>query len=229
MGIKNRYKAILPLLIMTEIINKYNNGKIYTIRSYKTDLYYIGSTTQPLYKRLYEHRKAILSRNDGKRGYTSSEEILKFDDHYIELLEEFKCENKMQLEKREGELIREHKNNCVNKNIMGRTEKEWREDNKDILKDKRKHYYEDNKDIIREKHKQYNEDNKEHLSEWSKQWRNDNKDILTEKNKQYREDNKDKLMEKKQCICGGNYLYKHKSTHEKTQKHIRYFLIYNNV
>ena len=35
----------------------YQNGKIYVLRSHKTDDIYIGSTTQSLYKRFYEHKK----------------------------------------------------------------------------------------------------------------------------------------------------------------------------
>jgi hypothetical protein len=35
-----------------DINNKYQHGKIYTIRSFQTDKFYIGSTTQPLSKRL---------------------------------------------------------------------------------------------------------------------------------------------------------------------------------
>jgi hypothetical protein len=35
----------------------------------------------------------------------------------------------MELERREGEHIRN--NNCINKMVSGRTQKEWREDNKE--------------------------------------------------------------------------------------------------
>ena len=35
-----------------EIKNIYHTSKIYSIRSFLTDKYYIGSTTQPLTKRL---------------------------------------------------------------------------------------------------------------------------------------------------------------------------------
>jgi hypothetical protein len=37
--------------------NKYQNGKIYTIRNKNDEtLIYIGSTVQPLHKRFYEHK-----------------------------------------------------------------------------------------------------------------------------------------------------------------------------
>ena len=36
--------------------NKYQNGKIYTIRHPETDKFYIGSSTQSLSKRLAKHK-----------------------------------------------------------------------------------------------------------------------------------------------------------------------------
>ena len=70
----------------------------------------------------------------------------KYDDVRIELIEEYPCENKMVLERREGEHIRN--NNCINKMVSGRTQKEWREDNKDKLQEICKEYYENNKEEI---------------------------------------------------------------------------------
>ncbi len=119
---------------MSEIINKYQKGVIYTIRSFKTDKYYIGSTISPLYKRLYQHKQDYKRNKKGTFNKVSSGEILEFDDAYIELLENFPCNSKMELERREGELIRQYKNNLVNKNIIGRTVEEWKEDNVDYLK-----------------------------------------------------------------------------------------------
>jgi hypothetical protein len=75
-------------------MNKYHNSKIYTIRSHLNDKYYIGSTTQPLYKRLYEHKISYQYYKKNNKKYMTSFEVLKFDDAYIELLEEFSCNNK---------------------------------------------------------------------------------------------------------------------------------------
>jgi hypothetical protein len=117
----------------------YANGKIYTIRSHQTEKYYIGSTTAPLTKRFSQH-----NCNYNKNKHSNIIEIFKYGDAYIELLEEFSCKNKNELNKREGELIREHKNNCVNIKIPCRPfseyQKEWKEKNKDEIKEKRKIY-----------------------------------------------------------------------------------------
>jgi hypothetical protein len=69
----------------------------------------------------------------------------------------------MQLNKREGELIRQT-DNAVNRCIAGRTQKEWFEDNKDKIKQYYKEWCEDNKDKKKECDKQYREDNKERIN-----------------------------------------------------------------
>ena len=135
--------------------NRYDNGKIYTIRSHMTDKYYIGSSCLPLHKRLYHHKQHYNKWLDNKHNYITSYEILKYDDVYIELLEEFKCNNKMELLKREGELIIEHKNNIVNIIIPNRYKKEQNQENykknRDERLEKQKQYYIDNKDKIKER------------------------------------------------------------------------------
>ena len=92
-------------------------------------MFYVGSTCQPLNKRKWEHIGKYKLFLDGKHDYTTSFDIIKLGEYYIELLEEFPCENREQLLKREGELIRSMPN-CCNKIISGRNIKEWRKDNK---------------------------------------------------------------------------------------------------
>ena len=89
-------------------MSKYNNGVIYSIRFKDDDKHiYIGSTIQPLYKRFYEHKSNVSSL----RNYIAEHYDYKWDLCYIELLEKFPCSCRQELEKREGELIREYKKN----------------------------------------------------------------------------------------------------------------------
>ena len=178
----------------TEIKNKYHNSKIYTIRSHQTDKYYVGSTYDSLSKRLYQHKNNFKKFQAGKYNNVSSFEIIKYDDCYIELYEVFKCENRNELTKREGEIIRLHKNELVNVKIEGRTLKE---------------YYVDNADKI----KQYKVDNAEKLKQYQKQYINDNAEKLKQKNNcvcggKYSTFNKSHHLKSKKHI---NYI-------EKTQK-----------
>ena len=148
----------------------YANGKIYTIRSFQTDKFYIGSTTSTLTKRLSGHKAGYK-----KERPCASSEIIKYGDAYIELLEDFPCFKRDQLCKREGQLIREHKDNCVNKCIAGRTIKEYREDNKERIIQQNKtrclKYYETNKERVLEQQKQYYEDNREHRLEYQREYK----------------------------------------------------------
>ena len=172
----------------------YHNGKIYTIRSYQTDNVYYGSTTQPLSKRLSKHKVHYKLWKNEKHNYLTSFEIIKYEDSYIELYENCPCNSKAELEKREGECIRN--NECVNKCIPGRSKKQYCEDNKDNIKQYSKQYREDDKEKMCQRDKKYYENNKE--------------EIKQQKN------------EKHNCNCGGNYTSANKARHLRSKKHITY-------
>ena len=212
----------------------YQNGKIYMLWSPSTDKKYIGSTTQPLCKRLVEHKKPT------NRVLVTKLMFEKYNDIKIELIENCPCDNKEQLERREGQIIRETEN-CINKNIAGRTSKEYLEDNKEYFSEKAKEYREENKEIIKEKAKEYYENNKVMFSEKAKEYRENNKKYLSDLHKQYYVENKDNLLakgkerynkikekikekncKKFECACGGKYTYGNKAIHFKTKMHINY-------
>ena len=119
----------------------YANGKIYAIYNYiDPSLVYVGSTCQSLSKRLSKHRREMNSKqSQTKPFYMKMREICK-EQFYIELLEEYPCENNEQLRAREGHYIREMKAS-LNGRIEGRTMEEWREENKERLKEYRKVKY----------------------------------------------------------------------------------------
>jgi len=192
--------------------NKYHKSKIYTIRSYQTDKYYIGSTCDALHKRLYNHRRDYKNYLNNNHHFVTSFDIILYEDNYIELLEDYKCESKNELLKREGELIRKYKDDIVNCRIAGRTGKEYKEDNKVIIKEQRKKYSEINKDKIKEYRNEYIKDNKEKIKE---------------QRKKYSEINKDKIKERTtklyDCECGKTQLqWGRKSEHNKTKFHLNH-------
>lgn len=108
-------------------MTNYNKGKIYKIWSVKTDKVYIGSTCVSLSKRKFEHLKRFKYYCEGKCNLLTSFDIIDIDpDFRLDLVEEYPCETKEQLMRREGEIILEHSNR-VNKQIAGRTKKEYYE------------------------------------------------------------------------------------------------------
>ena len=165
------------------MINKYQNGKVYTIRSHQTDLFYIGSTCNSLSKRFNGHK----TNKD-----TTCKEIIKYDDAYIELLEFFPCNNKDELNKREGELIRFHKNKCVNIKLEGRSTKEYYENNKEKIKEIQKEYYKNNKEQIKERDKKYYENNKEKIYEIQREYYKNNEEKIKQLKKEYYNSKKNK-------------------------------------
>jgi len=110
----------------------YNNGKIYKIVDNTNNKIYVGSTTKYyLSDRLSGHRCDYRRYLKGKHSYVSSFEIIKNNDYDIVLLELVNCNSKEELKARERYYIETL--DCINKNIPGRTNKEYINDNKDVM------------------------------------------------------------------------------------------------
>ena len=184
----------------------YSKGKIYAIRSHKTDLIYIGSTVQPLYKRMDVHRSNYKRYINTGKSMEYSYKIFDLDDKpYIELVINYPCSCLDELRREEGIWIR--KMDCVNKNIAGRTPKERYEHKKEEILKKSKERYKNNKEEILKKDKEY---------------RDKNKDKIQKYKKEYYEQTKNHKLQKFACPCGGKYTRCHKTKHEKTGKHQQY-------
>ena len=89
---------------------KYLNGKFYTIRCISDNsLIYVGSTIETLSQRFARHKGHCY--NVKERGYNmllyKTIRTKEWDDFYIELYENCPCKSKEELNKREGEIIRE--------------------------------------------------------------------------------------------------------------------------
>ena len=144
----------------------YKNGKIYTIRCHSDpSLVYVGSTASTLTRRMSNHRSHRSLWLQGKKNFITSLEILKYDDCYIELYEHYPCSSKIELHKREGEIIRELQ--CVNKIVPCRetkeSQKECRKKYAEAYKIKSKQYYNTNRDKILENVANYKEQNREKI------------------------------------------------------------------
>ena len=173
----------------------YNKGKIYTIRFNNSNEIYIGSTIQSLAVRFGEHKRKSNSSVYKliKNKYNNDWSVC-----YIELYENHACNSKELLNKREGEIIRQFKEDenydCINIVISGRTNQEYREENREKVLEKGRKYREDNREKV------------------------------LEKGRQYYEKNKEKINEKLTCECGGCFTYTHQSRHLKTKKHQNFLL-----
>jgi len=159
----------------------YQYGKIYKLESYQTDKIYIGSTSEPyLSNRLSAHRRGYRKYLNGKYHYVTSFELVRYEDVKITLIENFPCNSKYELEAREGYHIQN--NECVNKNVSGRS------------KEYIKQYH-------REYNKQYRDNNKDKVKQRNKQYKLDNKDKIKQYNEQYRKASKNKKLFQEAGIC----------------------------
>jgi hypothetical protein len=179
-------------------MTKYSNGKVYTVRC-KTDktLIYVGSTIEKLCNRFSKHKYQGL-KNPNVLFYSS---VKDWNDWYIELYEDFPCERKEQLLKREGEIVREIGN--LNMRIVGvysnlgekQYMKEYRDTNSEKIKDYKKENYQTNKEKILQQQKELYKLNKEMVS----------------------------------CSCGCNVSKHNMMRHEKSQKHINLINNQNSI
>lgn len=191
----------------------YQEGKIYKIiNDSMPNMVYYGSTCNTFAKRMGQH-KALRD--------CSSRVLFEYGNPQMILIEKYPCNDKMELKSRERYYI--ENNDCLNKIVPGRTEKEYREDNKEKISIKNKKHYEANKEKISLKCKEYYEANKEKLSIKKKEYHEANKVKISIKKKEHYEANKEKiLLQKKQkitCECGSSFSISVKARHYRSKKH----------
>ena len=91
----------------------YSQGKIYKIVCNKTGLIYIGSTYRSLEERLKEHVDNCKKYLDKKSNHLiSSIYVIYYNNYTIELIENYPCLNRKELEKKEFYYI--SNSDCVN-------------------------------------------------------------------------------------------------------------------
>lgn len=172
----------------------YSKGKIYCVRSSHTDEVYIGSTISTLSKRMGQHREKFNKWKKGEHHYITCFKLLDLGDAYIELIEEHPCENKNQLERREGEIMRQTEN-CVNKMIAGRTSKEYYEENKEILLKKQAEYKHKHLETFLERRKQvckkYRETHKEQEKLYRQEYERNNREKINARKRLRRQEKKE--------------------------------------
>ncbi len=104
----------------------YQESKIYKLVCLNTGMIYVGSTTQPLCKRLAGHRSAT--------NRARSKKIIEQGNYIILLIELFPCNTIEELCAREYEII--ESTTCINRKLLTEEERKayqakWRADHKD--------------------------------------------------------------------------------------------------
>jgi len=189
----------------------YKNGKIYKIKCNVTGEQYFGSTTYSLTNRLNNHK----SKNNKNKRQCTSRQIINRNNFQIELVENYPCETKKELNKRERFYI--DTKECINHVIPTRTQKEYVEHHKEKIKEYNSKWEKDH----RQERNQYTNE----LYKTSEDYRN--KSIV--RASVYYEENKTKILERMMvryvCCCGAGGYVANKSRHEKTTRHQKFLLV----
>ena len=181
---------------------------------------YIGSTTN-MKVRKGQHKTHCNNKNDKRYNQNKYQFIREnggFDNWDMIMIEEYSCNSKRELEKRERYWVDELKSSLnsirpyISKEELNEHKKEYRNQYmKEYLKEYNKEYYKNNKDTINEYRKEYNEKNKDKINEYRKEYYEKNK----KKEKEKRENNKDKINEYRK-----EYYEKNKEKQKEYQKKI---------
>lgn len=140
----------------------YQEGKVYMVWYEGKEERYYGSTTNKLSTRLSQHKSHY------KTGNTKCSLFALFDKYgielaKIELVEAFPCDNRNELEAREGFHLRNntHINRCIPGRTKAESDKAYKEGNKEACKERDKAYYQANKEKLKERRKAYYEAHRE--------------------------------------------------------------------
>lgn len=187
----------------------YSEGKIYKIHCNLTGEDYYGSTTYTLQKRINNHKSN--SKNTSKKQCTSKK-IIDRGDFQIELVENYPCKTKRELQVRERYYIDNFPN--INHVVPTRTQKEYKETRKEFIK---------------EYNAKYDKEHRQERNEYSNNLYKTNEDYKQkgiERAAKYYQENKEKVLERLMtryvCECGAEGLVANKSRHEKSKRHQKF-------
>ena len=156
--------------------------------------------------RFVKHKSDAKNRPHLSKFYTYMNE-LGIDNFEIEHIEDYPCETKGELRKREGEVIKGMA--TLNQRIAGRTPAEYSRE-----------YRPKNKDKINARRRERRKENPEKTKAERR------KDYLAYKEK-HPEKIKERASTRVECECGGSYTMCHKAEHLRSKKHLKFLGQFN--
>lgn len=211
----------------------YEKGKIYVL-VHDGNIIYVGSTCQTLANRLAQHRRAVKNNNLNMPLLRYMNDV-GINNVKIELYENFPCGSRDELIRREGQVMREkkeegcqilnhiiHKEDRIGTSTLGITfedEKErrrmYQQLNREAIANDRKEFYEENKERVLQQQKEYYEKNKDDILAKQRQFRKENPEHMKELDHRKYEKNKEVILEKQKE-------YYQKNTEEILERNRRY-------
>jgi len=211
--------SILPLASPSSLVvikdPRYQRGKVYEIvvlhEDYKDDLY-VGSTICPrLSTRLGQHKIEAEQDEPTKKLHVLMKTLgVRF--FKIVLIEDWPCDSKQELCKREQYhmTLRKPTLNMVNAYLTKEErlayQKDYREDNKAVISARDKDYREENKEAHKAYMKEYYEENKDAHKKQAKIHYEENKEAYASRGKIYREENAEAISARRKIVYEANRL-----------------------
>lgn len=200
----------------------YENSLIYKLCCKDTDVkdIYVGSTTN-FRLRKCGHKSQCHNIKCKQYNYYVYQFIRDnggFENWDMIEVEKYPTTDKKNLEKRERYWTEEL---CasLNKVIIGRTRKEWHEDNKEHVAEYQREWRKDNDESLVEYKKDYYQNNKEHLINESKKRYDEKKEkILIQQKAGYSKKKGVKVI----CECGSEVTFCNLPKHKQTKKHLEF-------
>jgi len=165
----------------------YENSKIYKLQ-HTDGHFYIGSTINELTKRLSQH-KGMNRPNQRVYAHIAGE----WDKVRILLIEEFSCQNKQELLRKEDEYIQKELNNPLCLNVLHAVLNVEKRKANAVERDKA--YYEENREEIREKQAEYYVENAETIKEQAREYKAEHREECKARDRAYYEAHKDQFAE----------------------------------
>ena len=140
-------------------------GRIYQMVNMMTNEKYVGSTFQPLHKRLDDRKRTydnwLRGTIEGDRKLFQNIHEYGWECFRIELLKEVEVKNKQELYKIEGDWIRklDTYKNGLNGTIAGRTRKQYQKDEKQKISETNLKWRQNNLKKIKEKDTRWRQNN----------------------------------------------------------------------
>ena len=181
----------------------YNKSVIYKIYDNTNSNVYYGSTCNVLKTRMSQHKCAAKSKGD-----CVSKQIILNGNYSYSAVENYPCNSRQELHTRERYWIENF--DCINKQVPGRTIKEWQQDNKEKLKKQKAEWQQDNKEKLKKRQKEYRTMNKTKLKQYRTEYITKNKEQI-----------KKRSATKIACECGSHIRRSDMADHRKTAKHAK--------
>jgi hypothetical protein len=187
-------------------VNENRDFKIYLISSSQTNKVYIGSTKNTLEQRFSLHKSHA---KNTKYKCRSRVLINEFSDCKIDLIEYTTKEDRLP---RERFWVEYYGDRAVNRQIPGRTQKEWYQQHAEEMKENYKEYYQQHAEEIKERMKEYNQQHAEEIKENYKEYYQQHAEEIKERMKEY-------SAVRINCECGTSYTRNNKTRHLQSKKH----------